>query len=53
MYTTICKIDSGWEAAVQCRGSASCSVVTSVGGMAGRETQEGGGICIHTADLLR
>ena len=48
VYTTVCKINSWWEAAIY------SSVMTWVGGMGvvRREVQEGGDLCIHRADWL-
>ena len=54
MDTTMCKIESWWEAAVYSTGSsARCCVMLSRAGravVAGREALEGGNIRIHIAD---
>ena len=52
IYTTMCNVDSEWEAILYHKSSAWCSVMTLRGGMGayGREIQEGGDICILTAD---
>ena len=48
----MCKIDSQWEAAVQHRELSSVFQWGGVGGGVGggREDQEAGDICVHTAD---
>ena len=50
----MCKIDRYWEPAVKARGAqlgALCGPGAGDEGN-GREVQEGGIVCIHTADLL-
>ena len=49
---TTCNTDSGWEAAVSPGGSAGGSVRTQRVGGGGREgaVQEGGDVCVHTAN---
>ena len=53
MYTTMCKTASQWEPAVEHREPSSmfCDDREEWGG-AGREDEEGGDLCIHTADSL-
>ena len=55
VYITICKIDSQYEAAVQCRELSLVPCDDPEGwdvGMGGKEVQERGYICIHIANSL-